>query len=329
MLYLREVNEGKKPETFLDDVDVTKSIDKKELWNHIQYEFGDMELLPTTVSMFKLATRGFFKHWNPIIDELKKTLEYEYDPLRDWYTNSDLNSERDIGRGYTRAFTQNEKVDRDTGRNETVNQNISGKEVLDKGVEETRSHNETENATSKETLVESTGEKRTYHETQDVEGRENVRVSAYNQEYAQETEKNWGQVPNYDGRDLTLTSNNKTTDGNENKDGTKNDTTDTTNTKTTKVSEENSENTDSTTTTTEDLNRSTGEIGTEDVSTDTTSNTTDSETTDDDYKSHKQSYGTTRHTYQSLIEEQRKVVQFDLCKWIMDKWSQEIMIAIW
>lgn len=253
MLYLREIKDGKKPETFLDDITVTSKVDKAELWSHIQYEFGDMEVLPPTVAMFTTAVKGFFKHWNPKIEELAKTLEYEYDPLRDYYANSDLNSERDVNRDYTSDFTQDDKAQEKYDDDTTLN--------------------------------------RTYEEDVSTNSRQNLRVSAYNQEYAEETDKDWGRVPNYDGRDLTLEAGEKHTTGTENTVGTDDSTTDNT------------------------LNRVT--------------NTTDNEVTDDDYKSHKVSYGTSRHAYQDLILKQREVVQFDLCRWIMNKWSQELMIAVW
>lgn len=301
MLYLREIKEGKKPETFLDDITVTSKIDKAELWSHIQYEFGDMEVLPPTVAMFTTAVKGFFKHWNPKIEELAKTLEYEYDPLRDYYANSDLNSERDVNRDYTSDINRDYKSD--VNRDYTSN------------IERDYTSDFKQDDKAQEKYDDDTTLNRTYSEDVSTNSRQNLRVSAYNQEYAEETEKDWGRVPNYDGRDLTLEAGEKNTTGNENTVGTDDSTTDNTLNRVTK--------------TTDNEVRDTTDNEVKNTKDNEVKNTKDNEVTDDDYKSHKVSYGTSRHAYQDLILKQREVVQFDLCRWIMNKWSQELMIAVW
>lgn len=77
--------------------------------------------------------------------------------------------------------------------------------------------------------------------------------------------------------------------------------------------------------TTDTLNRTT----TNDRSDDETTNTSEDETTrtDEDEGTHK--VGIDRITYQELIESQRKVVQFNIYNWIIDKVAKEFTIGVW
>lgn len=76
--------ELKNPNTeYLDGIDICSYpiVDKQVLWNYLLLEYMDMSVVINDTYLFREEVKNFFQihRWN--IDELAKTLEYEYDPL--------------------------------------------------------------------------------------------------------------------------------------------------------------------------------------------------------------------------------------------------------
>lgn len=378
---------------FLDDIEVSPEVDKEEIWDHIIYEYGEMEVLIPNSSLFHKAVQNFFKHWNPIITELGKTRRYEYEPLRDFFDQHTLDStkQQDTTYGSTEIgkTTYEDTVNAGTEGTENIckksNEDVTDNIETDRTLDTSNNSNKTENTNSTETSNEyistsstdkttnskTTSSNETSANTETTEdngtrttntsGKENVRVAAFNQTAQDESEENWGLIGNYDGRDLTYNRNNTTENTTDNKTVTDNGTKETTeevtenNTKETltgqqtdamknlgqvvteelietgKETENETENrtTETTASSDEDRTYTENRASKDNSTTDTTKNRNDVTA---DSTATKQTFletGTKRTTYQELIEKQRRVVQFDLCRWILKKWSAELMIGVW
>lgn len=91
-------NPGKE---YFDDIVIATnaSLNKSTLLNYLIFEFADMEILDDDSWFFHERIKNFFEvhRWN--IDELAKTLEYEYDPLTNnkWTKGRNLTDHRDTG----------------------------------------------------------------------------------------------------------------------------------------------------------------------------------------------------------------------------------------
>lgn len=87
---------------YMDDITVSTNaiVDKDILFNYLQMEYLDMEVIDDDTWFFHERVKNFFDihRWN--IDELAKTLEYKYEPLENgkWKKRRDLtdNKNRDM-----------------------------------------------------------------------------------------------------------------------------------------------------------------------------------------------------------------------------------------
>lgn len=59
-------------------------IDKSEVWDAILFQYCDMDVLDTDHKWFRRHVTWFFKHYNPIFEEMLKSKMYDYDPLTDY-----------------------------------------------------------------------------------------------------------------------------------------------------------------------------------------------------------------------------------------------------
>lgn len=67
--------------TYLDDCDILADIGVRELWDFLMFQFEDMGVIDSNSQRFHERVKNFFAihKWN--IEELYKTLNYEYEPL--------------------------------------------------------------------------------------------------------------------------------------------------------------------------------------------------------------------------------------------------------
>lgn len=78
---LWEIATGKKGEDYLADCNINADVDVTDLWDYLMFEYEDMGVIDSNSQRFHERVKNFFEvhKWN--IDELLKTLEYEYEPL--------------------------------------------------------------------------------------------------------------------------------------------------------------------------------------------------------------------------------------------------------
>lgn len=156
------------------------------------------------------------------------------------------------------------------------------------------------NGSYSENKVEDTD--RTYSETENRDQTDRHFVSAFNQTTGDDVLQT---------RDTS--SIDRTTKGTENIDKTT-----TTNGTTTNNETVNTNGTDNTDTTT----KTTGTVNTKDTT--DYGSVQNTGTTDNETK-----IGLTHFSYEDLVQQQRRVVQFSITEWILKQWAKELMVSIW
>lgn len=110
---LWEIATGKAGTTYLEDCHIPESVSKVHLWDYLMFEFMDLRVVDSNSQFFHERVKNFFEVHYFNIDELLKTLEYEYDPLDNsrWRQNeiSDDHYTRDRDDNCDRKYQENGK----------------------------------------------------------------------------------------------------------------------------------------------------------------------------------------------------------------------------
>lgn len=247
---LWEIATGKQGTEYLNDCEINADIDRDALWDYLMFEFMDMKIIDSDSQFFHERVKNFFKihKWN--IDELVKTLSYEYEPL----DNTRWKQEEDVTEHNTRDRDDNWQRDEKIATNDNWQRDY--------------------------------GEKGSSYE-QDV----NL-ISAYNDETSPHVvgkDENGNNIYEYNDEehDRTVINKNYSLNGNENKK--------------------------------EQIDQTQGETKKE-----------QEDIVDNKRKDHDTlRSGNDGTSFQSLIEEQRESVQFNIYKWIAKHFSKELLIAVW
>lgn len=345
---------------FFDEMEIDPRIDKQLLLECMLAEIGELEIVDHSVYVLYRHFQIFFRKWAIPIKQLMDTTEYEYDPMVnfDYQVTRNLgrNVVRDLGRDIIRELTQaikenligkviyDEDTSKEEGRNRT--DNFSGTEsnthTDDETIRKTGTHDATRHNTQNSTTHNEGYYDEEHEDTDTQTSTETTRhyVSAYNQITPNDEDT-------YSDRDVmngTKTVNTKgkihhgdSAEGNARDEGEITDDIDTTENSTGNKTGEYSTTTVNEDSITENVNTSGTKDSTENKTEDTTTNRTDNETTTtsedettdttEDEDTHK--VGIDRITHQELVEEQRKVVQFCIINWIIDRIAKEFVVGVW
>lgn len=287
-------------EKFEDNLPLDNRIDKELFLDCLIMELGELESISCNSEWFRFRFVNILMKWELPIRKLLDTLEYEYDPMVnvDYQIQRNLGKEvmRELGRDIARSLTEAIKsgMTRDVQRDLTTGTDRTFSSVEHKGTD--RVYDETNG--------DDTSGNRTLDET------DRHYVSAYDQITPQDADT-------YSDRD-TITRNEQYS---ENRDGTKN------------YTDRGTE--DGTVSDTESIDRTdtegtgTTESQTHDKTQNENTGTTENEETgtSEDEKTHK--VGIEGITNQSLIEEQRRIVIFNIINWIIDRIARELVIGLW
>ena len=288
------------PTKFIDSLPLDDRIDKSLFMDSLLMELGELETIASNSEEFRWRFMMILKKWELPIRKLLDTMDYEYDPMVnvDYQIQRNLGKEvmRELGRDIVRSLTEAIKsgMTRDVQRDLTTGTDRTFSSVEHKGTDRTYEETNGDDTTGNRSLDETD---RHY-------------VSAYDQITPQDADT-------YSDRD-TIT---RTEQYSENRDGTKN------------YTDRGTE--DGTVSDTESIDRTdtegtgTSESQTHDKTQNENTGTTENEGTgtSEDEKTHK--VGIENITNQSLIEEQRRVVVFNIINWIIDRIARELVVGLW
>ena len=277
---------------FWDGVILPENLDKETLVDFITLEYGDMRVIDDNTTKFHKRIATFFKthKWN--IEKLAKTLEFKYNPIEDtrWFEKYHFQDDR------TTDFTSNRDVVENEETDFTENVSTGRTDNIDKTI------NEKDVINKKEILDDD------WTEDDTIDNTKVNYVSAFNMAVSPS------------GNTLNDSEHHRDTEeGTIGKIGTddKTTTTDTTDTKDTTYKEKEIYTNEDDTVSNEQMNN----IKDDDLVT--------KEILDDDIYKRTKHFGNDRHSFQSLIEEERKQAQFNIYKWIARHFSLELLICIW
>lgn len=241
---LWEIATGIPGTDYLNDCAISDKISKPDLWDYLMFEFMDMSVVDSDSRFFHERVKNFFAihKWN--IDELLKSLDYEYDPLNNTHWKQNEVSDEHYTRDRDDNWQRDETIDKtdDWDRQYDEKGNKSGSDV--NFVSAYNDNKSPEGVGDKVVYNDEEHDRQTHSETYSFEGNE------HKQEQIHQTE-----------------------------DETKNEQ--------------------------------------EDI-------------TDDTHKNKDTTWsGNKGQSYQSLIEEQRQTVQFNIYKWIARHFCKELLIAVW
>lgn len=279
---------------YLSTAEINPAIDKQALEEYLLSEFGEMQALYGTVSLFIGKVNSFFKIHKYNIDKLCETLNYEYDPLNNfgWERTQRTDSTEDT------TMDRDRNLKFDTERNTTDNQNKN----IDFDTNRTTTDDNTETTDRTKTTTGNISETNVHFVSafNDDESPEQIGTDIYGhpiykyndtEEYRNtisqsntETVKDTGTVK--DNRDIVTGGKDKTVE-------TLSDT-------------ENKTGTDTTKETINDVGK---KVGDENIV--------------------EKKKGNLGKSYQSLIEEERRLAEFNIYKWIGNHFSKELLISVW
>lgn len=288
----QELWEVNHPESdFWEGVVVPSNLDRLALIDYLKFEYGEMETIDTNSGHFRERIRMFFitHKWN--IDKLSKTLEFEYNPIEDtkWHEWYQHTDDK------TTDFNSNRDVVTDRGTDYTENVSTGRTDSVDV------TFHETDVVNSKEVVDDDWSE-------EDTINNEKVNlVSAFNEPLS--TLKNLQDSEHH--RDVETGKINKK--GADDKTTTADTTTNKDSTEGTKEVYSNEEDTESN----------------EQIHNNVDDDLVSKEVMDDDIHRDTYHHGNDRHSFQSLIEEERRQSQFNVYKWIGRHFSLECLVCIW
>lgn len=293
---------------FFQDFVIDARIDRELLKGSILYEIGGLECVDWNSECLWKHFDIFFRKWEIPIKQLLNTAEYEYNPMLnvDYQINRNLgkNVVRDLGKDIVRELTSAIKQTLEESKTHDEGTSTNSTRKITDDYSDTKNNTHSDTDTGSETV----------DGTLDVNETVIHAVSAFDQIDPKDSST-------FHDSDRTTRdeSSNKKTDSTDTNTGNWNETTKSDNVRDDVLNE----------TGTKDITLTTNQTDNSDRKDDETTNTTENEQTDT-----KESEGTHKEgidgvTNQSLIEQQRKVVVFNVLNWIVDKVAKEFVVGVW
>lgn len=307
---------------FFDDIELNPALDKETLFNYLMFEFSEMHCVDHYSEQFHRRTQMFFKIHKYNIDKLCQTMQYEYNPIETVDVHEERILERDIDKNRNLDVTQNEVSD-GTSDTDNIQKTITDEDNSQNITTDTDNQQNSSTNRDIDNRVNTT-----WSDSERYNGTDVNYVSAFNDKESPEIigyDKDGYPIYKYnDTEHHRDTHNNSTSRSGESDEHTITDD---------DTSYSLTNNTDTTQTITNNTDTTQDVINNTDVqthnNTDSTRNDKELTTTDEDVKEITHRSGMEGYTYQSLVEEERKLAQFNIYKWIGRHWTHEMMISVW